>query len=174
MIKVDEALIDKLFANEAFFRKLVAKDAFIRNLSTVTLKALNINGGHLYGTNIDIDLTRGTIEVDGGYDGYKLKMDSGKLIFSDSSGNRKRMTLSKKGIHNYDSYYGKRELNFVPEGLEVRAGTSNTGDRKNSGLELIGDKSYVDFHTGFGTSSLIETDWDARVIAQNRNRGNKE
>lgn len=155
-------------------RQINHEPIHIDKLSALTADIGVITAGAISTPDIYIGINRGQINIFDTSHDMEAVMENGQLIFKESTGNKKRLTLDKYGIRNEDYYFGKRELNFVPEGLEIRAGTSNVGDRKNSGLELIGDKSYIDFHTGFGTSSLIETDFDARIISKNRNRGNSE
>lgn len=51
-------------------------------------------------------------------------------------------------------------LGFTKQGIKVQAGSNNTGDNANSGIEIMGNASYIDFHS----SNRSTEDYGARIL----------
>lgn len=78
---------------------------------------------------------------------------------------KKTTRLQPNGIYNYDKDFGERQLAFTSQGLELSPGSQNTGVAMNTGIDLSGDITYVDF----GNRNSVGKDYAARIIAQPNN-----
>lgn len=78
-------------------------------------------------------------------------IDSGTLVHS--------TTLIPQGFTNYADG-STRLISFSREGMILQPSTANTGNDKNSGLELKGVISYIDFHN----SPTSTADFGARIV----------
>lgn len=61
-------------------------------------------------------------------------------------------------MHNNGSV--SRVIDFTEEGMALRSYVANTGNSRNSGLELVGDISYIDFHNSLNSKE----DFGARIV----------
>lgn len=96
----------------------------------------------------------------GQLEGATLKMTA----VSRTNGTRSESTsLTPYGITNIKQLAGvttKRDINFNANGMELRADSGNKGTDLNSGIDLIGMNSYVDFHNSIsGLEDYIARMW---------------
>ncbi|WP_313627599.1 alanine-zipper protein [Enterococcus italicus] len=92
----------------------------------------------------------------------------------DSSGNwLNSFRLDTGGIRNDNSSYGKRRIGFKDEGIVIQAdsGNSNYGSPNylNSGIELVGKSSYIDFHD----SASSTADYKSRIVHNHDSKPNQ-
>ena len=92
----------------------------------------------------------------------------------DSSGNwLNSFRLDTGGIRNDNSSYGKRRIGFKDEGIIIQAdsGNSNYGSPNylNSGIELVGKSSYIDFHDSANSTA----DYKSRIVHNHDSKPNQ-
>ncbi|WP_062532333.1 phage tail spike protein [Jeotgalibaca dankookensis] len=112
----------------------------------------------MYGGNIVSTVKRNVPGLDytiGRFSGAEIRMEAynsvDKLLYQTG--------LSPNGfIHTNGS--NSRVIGFTEEGMELKALSSNGGNARNSGLELIGNISYIDFHRSMSGSG----DFGARIV----------
>ncbi|NCB65130.1 MAG: hypothetical protein EOM48_03035, partial [Bacilli bacterium] len=98
-----------------------------------------INAGTIVGTNMTHNLETGVSIYTNPITGDKMEFEKGRLQY-------------QTGQSVYYQYYDAN-------GLTVRPSDSNTGDGLNTGMTLIGNKTYFDFLKNGSTN-----DYDARII----------
>lgn len=64
------------------------------------------------------------------------------------------------GFYNFDKTYGVRSLSFVQDSIVLKPSSDNEGFAKNSGVELYGSATYIDFHDSIDDSR----DYGARIL----------
>ena len=104
-----------------------------------TLTADLIKTGTLTGANMWLNLVTGEMQYTNPTTGDLMTMKQGRLQY-------------QTGQNVYYQYYDEN-------GLIVRPSDSNTGDGLNTGMTLIGNKTYFDFLKNGSTN-----DYDARII----------
>ena len=109
------------------------------NIQAINIDANAISTGTLTGANMWLNLIIGIMQFTNPTTGETLSLDKGKI----------RYTV---GSSEYFLYYGEN-------GLIVKPGEGNTGDGLNSGIKVLGRKSYYDFLKTGSTN-----DYDARII----------
>lgn len=161
------------------------------NLGNVTAGTINGSGT---GGEVLIDANNGIIKNKKYYTGYNTelviaggevtsttKVDSqggaytqGKIDGSrinirkfDSAGKELQgSVLTPEGFINFTGTT-TREINFSNEGMILRPAVGSYGNDQNSGIELVGTISYLDFHNSLTPS----TDFGARIIFGHPNYG---
>ncbi|HCS30672.1 MAG TPA: hypothetical protein DIW21_04935 [Enterococcus sp.] len=73
--------------------------------------------------------------------------------------------LEPTGFTNYLEGDIYRQLSFTNQGLEIRPGSTNTGVALNTGIELIGDITYLDL----GNKNSTGKDYAARLVVGTNN-----
>ncbi|MBX9117228.1 hypothetical protein HCG83_13035 [Enterococcus casseliflavus] len=127
------------------------------NVNIVNLNASNISTGELTGINIRAATFYGT-STSG-----NMQLNGNDLKFETATNSFK---MSYDGINNTNSLYGGRRIDFFSEGINVSAGSANTGNYRNSGIRAVGSNSYVDL---YGASSTSQ--YTLRVIGESSGSG---
>ena len=125
------------------------------NVNIINLNANNITSGTITGININASTFYGT-SASG-----TMQLNSSDLRFNTSSNS---FRLDYTGINNFNSQYGNRTIGFYDEGIYIRSAAENSSygspNYLNSGIELYGRMSYIDFHNAPDDTS----DYKARII----------
>lgn len=127
------------------------------NVNIVNLNASNISTGELTGINIRAATFYGT-STSG-----NMQLNGNDLKFETATNSFK---MSYDGINNTNSLYGGRRIDFFSEGINVSAGSTNTGNYRNSGIRAVGSNSYVDL---YGASSASQ--YTLRVLGESSGSG---
>lgn len=127
------------------------------NVNIVNLNASNISTGELTGINIRAATFYGT-STSG-----NMQLNGNDLKFETATNSFK---MSYDGINNTNSLYGGRRIDFFSEGINVSAGSANTGNYRNSGIRAVGSNSYVDL---YGASSTSQ--YTLRVLGESSGSG---
>ena len=109
------------------------------NIQAINIDANAISTGTLTGANMWLNLVTGEMQYTNPTTGDLMSMKQGRLQY-------------QTGQSVYYQYYDAN-------GLTVRPSDSNTGDGRNTGMTLIGNKTYFDFLKKGSTS-----DFDVRFI----------
>lgn len=149
---ITDAKIGNLSATKITTGTLNASDVNIvnlnaNNISTGELTGINIRAATFYGTS-----TSGNMQLNGN----DLKFETATNSFK----------MSYDGINNINSLYGGRRIDFFSEGINVSAGSANTGNYRNSGIRAVGSNSYVDL---YGASSTSQ--YTLRVLGESSGSG---
>lgn len=160
----DGATVTKLFASDANVQILTAKTAFINAIKAVSISADMINGGTINANLVNLvnlnasSITAGVLRGAN----YALDLNLGTQMFTNpNNGNTLIMDQGVIGFHNSGK---SRYIEYWDEGLRFSAGAQNTGTSANTGLQLIGGHSYVEF-----ISSLAEGGVRQRIEATGNN-----
>lgn len=167
--KIANASITEAKIGDAAIVNAHIKDATIESAKIRSLSADKITVGTLNGTNVNVinlnannittgQLTGITVTSYNGTTGRTAKMDNGSLYVTlkDST-----TTLSPTGLVNSaaQTFY----LDFTTQGMSVKADINNTNLARNTGFDLFGDNTYIDFH-----NSITDTkDYGARLWMKN-------
>ena len=159
MVATSTALITKLFATDATVTTLTAKTAFINSIKAITISADKITAGTLNAANVNLinlnanSITTGTLTGANMW----LNLATGVMQYTNpTTGAMMSMTQGRLQYQTGQSVYYQY---YDANGLTVRPSDSNTGDGHNTGMTLIGNKTYFDF---LKRGSI--NDYDARII----------
>ena len=159
MVATSTALITKLFATDATVTTLTGKTAFINSIKAITISADKITAGTLNAANVNLinlnanSITTGTLTGANMW----LNLATGVMQYTNpTTGAMMSMTQGRLQYQTGQSVYYQY---YDANGLTVRPSDSNTGDGHNTGMTLIGNKTYFDF---LKRGSI--NDYDARII----------
>ena len=130
---------DDVFAEEMSITKFTAGTLNAELVNLINLNASNIATGTLVGVHMWLNLLTGEMQFTNPDTGDLMTLKQGRLQY-------------QTGDSIYYQYYDAN-------GLTVRPSNSNTGDGRNTGMTLIGNKTYFDFLKNGSTS-----DFDVRFI----------
>lgn len=130
---------DDVFAEEMSITKFTAGTLNAEMVNLVNMNADNITTGTLVGVNMWLNLLTGDMQFTNPTTGDLMTLKQGRLQY-------------QTGPSIYYQYYDAN-------GLTVRPSDSNTGDGLNTGMTLIGAKTYFDFLKNGSTS-----DFDVRFV----------
>ena len=130
---------DDVFAEEMSITKFTAGTLNAELVNLVNMNASNITTGTLTGVNMWLNLLTGEMQFTNPDTGDLMTLKQGRLQY-------------QTGDSIYYQYYDAN-------GLTVKPSDGNTGDGLNTGMTLIGNKTYFDF---LKTGST--TDFDVRFI----------
>lgn len=120
-----------------------------QNTYTTTLETY---GGRVSSTETTAG---GTEYVSGILDGAQLTMGR----YSAGGAMIENTTITPKGFQNQTASSG-RLIEFTAEGMKLSPSLGNTGNSSNSGIELVGNISYIDFHN----TPTPTDDFTARIV----------
>ena len=132
-------ITDEVFAEEMSISKFTAGTLNAELVNLINLNASNITTGTLVGVNMWLNLLTGDMQFTNPDTGDLMTLKQGRLEY-------------QTGDSIYYQYYDAN-------GLTVRPSDSNTGDGRNTGMTLIGNKTYFDFLKNGSTS-----DFDVRFV----------
>ena len=132
-------ITDDVFAEEMSITKFTAGTLNAELVNLINLNASNITTGTLVGVNMGLNLLTGGMQFTNPDTGDLMTLKQGRLEY-------------QTGDSIYYQYYDAN-------GLTVRPSDGNTGDGLNTGMTLIGNKTYFDFLKTGSTS-----DFDVRLI----------
>ena len=132
-------ITDDVFAEEMSITKFTAGTLNAELVNLINLNASNIVTGTLVGVNMWLNLLTGDMQFTNPITGDLMNLKQGRLEY-----------------HTADSIYYQY---YDGQGLTVRPSDTNTGDGLNTGMTLIGNKTYFDFLKNGSTN-----DYDARII----------
>ena len=130
---------DDVFAEEMSITKFTAGTLNAELVNLINMNANNITAGTLTGTNFWLNLLTGEMQFTNPTTGDLMMLKQGRLQY-------------QTGDSIYYQYYDAN-------GLTVRPSDGNTGDGLNTGMTLIGNKTYFDFLKNGSTS-----DFDVRFV----------
>lgn len=130
---------DDVFAEEMSITKFTAGTLNAELVNLINLNADNITTGTMSGVNFWVNLLTGEMQFTNPTTGDTMVLRQGRLEY-------------KTGNSIYYQFYDGN-------GLTVKPSESNTGDGLNTGMTLIGKKTYFDFLKNDSTS-----DFDVRFI----------
>ena len=130
---------DDVFAEQMSITKFTAGTLNAELVNLINLNASNIVTGTLVGVNMWLNLLTGDMQFTNPITGDLMILKQGRLEY-----------------HTVDSIYYQY---YDGQGLTVRPSDTNTGDGLNTGMTLIGNKTYFDFLKNGSTN-----DYDARII----------
>ena len=132
-------ITDDVFAEEMSITKFTSGTLNAELVNLINLNASNIATGTLVGVNMWLNLLTGDMQFTNPITGDLMILKQGRLEY-----------------HTADSIYYQY---YDGQGLTVRPSDTNTGDGLNTGMTLIGNKTYFDFLKNGSTN-----DYDARII----------
>lgn len=169
-ISTESILIDGKkthITNTTTIDNAVIKDAMIQGLSATkitagtidakTVNLINLNANNIVSTSFTGYTITGAIIKSPGDDGSTGVLQGANMKFYNNSNT---FSMNYQGLTNVNNSYGTRTISFTAEGIAIKAGNSNSGNNRNSGIELYGDTSYIDFHD----SPTDSTDWRSRIV----------
>ena len=132
-------ITDDVFAEEMSITKFTAGTLNAELINLINLNASNITTGTLTGVNMWLNLLTGDMQFINPDTGDLMMLRHGRLQY-------------QTGDSIYYQYYDGQGLTLMPS-------DGNTGDGRNTGMTLIGNKMYFDFLKNGSTK-----DYDARII----------
>lgn len=178
--KIDNAVIKSAMIESVTANQITAGTLNAALINVINLNANSITTGTLTGSNMELNLNTGTywskfagigsseltlvggVITTKGSQGDEGVLRGGSLVFSYYEGEivAKGLTFTPWAVTFTGKGIGTRILEMSDQGLQIKPGAGNAGLALNTGLELMGAQTYIDFHV-----DNRATDYDARMIA---------